>query len=117
MTMPGMLDMNQTRTPRRSMRSRFITKMFAFGIGAAVLGGGLAIAQNAEADADRPTNSEIAKVRALGGIPPCKWEDGSGQNGICWWDSRNRGNRDGDVVVLVPVKGADDKKVVVLINR
>lgn len=65
----------------------------------------------------KPTNSEIAKVRALGGIPACKHEDGSGQRGICWFDSRVRGNGKGDVIVLVPAKGEDDKRVVVLINR
>lgn len=82
------------------------------GMFAATLGGGVALAS-----IQNPTSAEIIKVRELGGIPPCKHEDGSGQRGICWFDSRVRGNGDGDVIVLVPAKGQDDKRVVVLINR
>lgn len=117
MTMPGMLDMNQTIKPRRrGARSRFITRMFAVGIVATMLGGGVAIVQNTQAEA--ATQAQINKfIRAEGGIPPCTHEDGSGQPGMCLWDGRKKGNGKGDVIVLVPTKPGHDKRVVVLINR
>lgn len=116
MTLPGMLDMNQPLKPRRGGRGRFLTRMFAVGITAALLGGGVAIVQNTDAEA--ATQAQInAYIRSEGGIPPCKWEDGSGQPGMCLWDARKRGNGKGDVVVLVPTKPGHDKRVVVLINR
>lgn len=118
MTMPGMLDMNSNplKPRRRGARSRFITRMFAVGIVATMLGGGLAIVQNMEAEAISQAKIN-AYIRSEGGIPPCTHEDGSGQPGMCLWDGRTRGNGKGDVVVLVPTKPGQDKRVVVLINR
>lgn len=118
MTMPGMLDINSNPLkPRRSMRSRFITKIFAWGTAGLLIGSGIAIAQNAP-EADATSQAAINQyIRANGGIPPCKHEDGSGQPGMCLFDSRVRGNKTGNVIVLVPEKGADDKRVVVLIQR
>jgi hypothetical protein len=107
-----------TRTERKivKQRRRIIKRVTTFalvGVIAAGIGGFIAT-QDAVATSQATVNRFI---RDAGGIPPCKWEDGSGQPGICFFDSRVRGNKKGDVIVLVPVKGADDKKVVVLINR
>jgi len=105
MTMPGMLDMNQSAKPRRSMRSRFITKMFAVGIMGALVGGGIAIAQNADAASQTQINRFI---RSEGGIPPCTHEDGSGQKGTCVWWAGKQGNGKGYSYLAVDRKGQDD---------
>ena len=131
MNMPGMLDMTQdiqdsgswgqafaVSRPRRKTgkRGKFLTRMFAVGIVATMLGGGLAIVQNMEAEAISQAKIN-AYIRSEGGIPPCTHEDGSRQSGMCLWDARKRGDGNGDVVVLVPTKPGQDKRVVVLINR
>lgn len=33
-------------------------------------------------------------------IPPCRYEDGSGQPGVCYWDARTMGNGQGDGVFV-----------------
>lgn len=75
---------------------------------------GLSGTDNAEAATQQQINQYI---RANHGIPPCKWEDGSGQPGMCVWHGNKFGNKKGDTVVLVPTKPGHDKRVVVLINR
>lgn len=126
MTLPGMIDLTQSiqdsgpswqqkvRKPRRSMRSRFITKMFAVGIGAALLGGGAAIVQQAP-EADAITQAQINRyIRSENGIAPCTHEDGAGQAGPCVWLASKRGNGKGDSYVAMP-DGADkddDKEIV-----
>lgn len=114
MTMPGMLDMNQPVKPRRrGARSRRITRVFAVGIVATMLGGGVAIVQNMEAEA--ATQAQINRfIRANGGLPPCKWEDGSGQAGPCVWIASKSGDGNGDSLVAMP-DGADkddDKELI-----
>lgn len=113
MTMPGMLD--QSKKPRRrDAHSKFIAKMFAVGITAALLGGGLAVVQNAP-EANGSSQSQInAYIRSKGGIPPCKYEDGSGQPGLCYWDGSKRGNKKGAQIVNVPTKPGHDKRAVIL---
>lgn len=111
MTMPGMLDLAQPSQrsmrqakKRSTKRSKFIGRMFAVGIIAALIGGGVAIAENADAVSQVTINKYI---RANGGIPPCTHEDGSGQPGPCYWDASERGNGKGYDYVAVPVKGKD----------
>ncbi len=67
-----------------------------------------------------PSDRYIRAVLRAGGIPPCRWEDGSGQRGSCVIDFATFGsnpNADGDVVVLVPTGINAQKRTVVLINR
>lgn len=119
MTMPGMLfettDVCDRRKPRRSMRSKFIARLFAVGIGAAMLGGGVAIVQNAP-QADAITQAQINRyIKSENGIPPCTHEDGSGQ-GICYWNAKTMGDGNGDSLISLPDgkdKG-DDKDIVYL---
>lgn len=69
-------------------------------------------------DRTPPTDRYIRAVLRTGGIPPCKWEDGSGQRGPCVWDAVTMGNRSGgDAVVFVPTGTNAQKRMVVLINR
>lgn len=115
MTMPGMLDLapSSQRSMRQAKkrdikRSKFIGRMFAVGIIAALIGGGVAIAENADAVSQVTINKYI---RANGGIPPCTHEDGSGQPGTCYWDASEHGDGKGDDGVNVSVKGKDDRWV------
>lgn len=99
--------------------SRIIRKTAAYvalagALMAATLGGAVLHATKTEAASQKQVNQYI---RSHGGIPPCTWEDGSGQPGMCLWDGRKRGNGKGDVVVLIPTKPGHDKRVVVLVNR
>lgn len=120
MTKPGMLfdvtDVCDRREPRRSVRSKFITRLFAVGIGAALLGGGVAIVQQAP-QADAITQTQINRyIKSEGGIPPCTHEDGSGQPGPCYWNAKVQGNGDGWSFIAMPDgkdKG-DDKDLVYL---
>lgn len=128
MTLPGMLDLTQSiqdggpswqqevRKPRRSKRSKRITKMFTVGIVAAMLGGGAAIVQNAP-QADAITQAQINRyIKSEGGIPPCTHEDGAGQ-GICYWNARTQGNGDGDSYISLPDgKDRDDDKDLVYLT-
>lgn len=116
MSIPGMIETNPLK-PRRSMRSRFITKMFAVGILGAMLGGGVAIVQNAP-EADAVTQAAINRyIRSEGGIPPCTDEDGSGQPGPCYWNAKVQGNGDGWSFVAMPDgKDKDDDKDLVYLN-
>lgn len=123
MNIPGMLDAQalQDSGPswqrsvrqakkRDTKRAKFIGRMFAVGIIAALIGGTVAIAEHADAVSQVTINKYI---RANGGIPPCTHEDGSGQPGICYWDASERGNGKGYDYVAVPVKG-QDKRIVFL---
>lgn len=121
MTMPGMLDMNQPIKPRRrGGRGAFLTRMFAVGIVATMLGGGLAIVQNVEAEAISQAKIN-AYIRSENGIPPCKWEDGSGTPGVpekspCYWNAKTMGDGNGWSFIAMPDgkdKG-DDKDIVYL---
>lgn len=115
MSIPGMIDLSQARKPRRSMRSRFITKMFTVGILATMVGGGTTIVQNIEADA--ATQAQINRyIRSEHGIPPCKWEDGSGTPGVpekaaCYW---NDGSGWAFIAVADGRDKDDDKDIVYL---
>lgn len=62
--------------------------------------------------AARPTTGHIRIVKSLGGIPPCREEDGSGQVGVCYWNDGT-----GDAIVNVPVGPNRDKRPVILVNR
>lgn len=123
MTMPGMLDMNPTRTAaqekrvvktrktlRRQRRNRFVGYFLAASIG---LTGGTAIAyaQEAEAVSQAAINRYI---RSEGGVPPCTHEDGSGQPGPCYWDASERGNGKGYDYIAVPTGKNKDKAIVFL---
>ncbi len=135
MNMPGMLNPTpqwatveymtrdyakyQTRMRRNRRKEQVRRIIIAFVMAAAVAGStavGTILSQP-------PSASAISQVqinryiRDNGGIPPCTEEDGSGQPGPCYWDSRVRGNRKGDVIVLMPNPGGVDKRVVILINR
>lgn len=89
-------------------------------------GGSLMTAANAApspsitAQREMPSDRYIRAVLRSGGIPPCKWEDGSGQRGPCAIDFATFGsnpNADGDLVVFVPNGVNAQKRMVTLINR
>jgi hypothetical protein len=107
----------RARRNRRKAQARKVTIGFVMALAAAA---GVATGTILS---EPPSASAISQVqvnryiRDNGGIPPCTEEDGSGQPGPCYWDSRVRGNRKGDVIVLMPNPGGVDKRVVVLINR
>jgi hypothetical protein len=67
---------------------------------------------SATTDRTRPSDRYIRAVLRAGGIPPCKWEDGYGQRGMCAWDDGT-----GDSIVNVPTGVNAQKRVVVLIER
>lgn len=99
-------------------RKRILALMLT-GLMASGIGGGVAVWQADTASAHKGHSRVWANkfIRAHGGIPPCKWEDGSGQPGMCLWDGATMGNGKGDTVVMVPTKPGRDKRAVVLINR
>lgn len=122
MTLPGMIDMDRTRKARRSMRSRFITKMFVFGTLGLAIGGGIAIVQNAP-EADAITQAQINRyIKSENGIPPCRWEDGSGTPGVgdkspCYWNAKTMGDGNGWSFIAMPDgKDKDDDKDIVYLN-
>ena len=83
------------------------------GIIAATIGGGVAFA----VDLGYPSSADIIKVRELGGIPPCKHEDGSRQGSICYWNGQLRGNGDGYSYLAVPDgRDADDDDDIIYIT-
>lgn len=120
MTMPGMLfdqtDVCDRRKPRRSVRSKRITRMFTVGILAAMLGGGVAIVQQAP-QADAITQTQINRyIKSEGGIPPCTHEDGAGQ-GICYWNAKTMGDGNGDSLISLPDgRDKDDDKDIVYLT-
>lgn len=80
---------------------------------AALLTGGNLFA--ASADTSPTISQDIRTVRALDGIPPCKYEDGSGQRGACvWLDSRD-GKIEGNHVLNVP--NGKDKRAILFPSR
>jgi hypothetical protein len=105
-----------TRADRQaSKQHKRIIKRTVIGVVAAAVGFamGTGIVALTTPEADAGSRTAINKfIRANGGIPPCKWEDGSGQPGMCYWNDGS-----GDAIVLVPTKPGKDKRVVVLINR
>lgn len=118
MDIPGIIDMTPSsqrqarQDKKRSIgRSKFIGRMFAVGIIAALIGGTVAIAEHADAVSQVTINKYI---RAHGGIPPCTHEDGSGQPGACYWNAKKQGNGKGYDYIAVPVKGGD--KAIVFLN-
>lgn len=89
-------------------------------------GGSLATAANAApapsttAQREMPSDRYIRAVLRSGGIPPCKWEDGSAQRGPCAIDFSTWGsnpNPNGDLIILVPTGTNAQKRMVTLINR
>jgi hypothetical protein len=49
---------------------------------------------------------------APGGVPSCRYEDGSAQRATCVWDGRHRGDHHGASYLSITVKGlADDLQV------
>lgn len=115
MTMPGMLDLTQPsqrsmrqEKKRSTKRSKFIGRMFAVGIIAALIGGTVAITEHADAVSQVTINKYI---RANGGIPPCTHEDGAGQPGLCYWDASEYGDGKGDDGINVSRRHNDDRWV------
>lgn len=99
------------RAKRRRITTRVIIAAIAVTLGLAT---GTALAQITEAEA--ATQQQINRfIRANDGIPPCKWEDGSGQPGPCVWFGRF-GNGTGPSYIAMP-DGPDkdnDKDIVFL---
>jgi hypothetical protein len=94
-----------------------IIKRAALAVISAVIGFGTAALVNTTFAPDSEAVSQTTinqYIRANGGIPPCKEEDGSGQPGKCYWDAAHRGDGNGHPAVLVPVPGhpGADKTVV-----
>lgn len=93
------------KAQRRTRRNRYIGYALAAILG---IGVGTAIVNATEAEA--VSQVRINKyIRANGGIPPCKHEDGSGQPGLCFWDASERGNGKGHDYLAASVKGKDDR--------
>ena len=57
------------------------------------------------------TTARIKQIRAWAGMPPCKYEDGSGQVLPCYWNAKMRGNGTGKsfIAVTPSKKGADPR--------
>lgn len=128
MTMPGMIDsktlrnthkaeqekkiMKTRKTLRRQRRNRYIGYALAAVVG---LGVGTALVNVTEADA--ATQAQINRfIRSEHGIPPCKWEDGSGTPGVpekaaCYW---NDGSGWAFIAVADGRDKDDDKDIVYL---
>lgn len=53
------------------------------------------------------------QIRAWGGIPPCKWEDGSGQVLPCYWNAK-LGDGNGDSFIAVSNGKGNDPKYIYL---
>ena len=88
--------------------------------GGSIATAGAAPSTQATATREMPSDRYIRAVLRSGGIPPCKWEDGSGQRGPCAIDFATFGsnpNADGDLVVFVPTGVNAQKRMVTLINR
>lgn len=97
---------------RKTIIRRAVLAVVALAVGVGV---GVAVSTVTAPDSDAVTQTMINRyIRANGGIPPCKEEDGSGQPGLCYWDAAHRGDGNGHSAVLVPVPGhpGEDKIVV-----
>lgn len=55
------------------------------------------------------TPAENQMIRDLGGIPPCKWEDGSGQPGMCYFVDDSKVH-----LINVPTTPGADKRSVII---
>ena len=98
---------------RRVRRNRFIGYALAAVVG---LGVGTLIVNATEADA--ATQAQINRfIRSEHGIPPCKWEDGSGTPGVpersaCYWNDGS-----GWAFIALPDgKDRDDDKDIVYLT-
>jgi hypothetical protein len=98
---------------RKGIIKRAVIAVLMLGVGVGV---GTIGATAFAPDSDAVSQVTINKyIRANGGIPPCTYEDGSGQPGLCY-GSTERFGPDGHPYVLVPdpIKGqpGNDKRVV-----
>ena len=103
---------------RRARRNRFIGYVLAAVVG---LGVGTLIVNATEADAI--TQAQINRyIKSENGIPPCRWEDGSGTPGVgdkspCYWNAKTMGDGNGWSFVAMPDgKDKDDDKDIVYLN-
>ena len=80
-------------------------------LGSAMFGGAL-LSSTADATSQVQINRYI---RDNGGIPPCKWEDGSGQPGACVWMDYRDGEMEGWNVLNVP--NGQDKRPILFLSR
>lgn len=61
--------------------------------------------------ANTPAQNKV--IRDLGGIAPCRHEDGSGQPLPCYWNGKVRGNKTGLSYIMMPSKGDDPRQVII----
>lgn len=106
------------RTARVIAKRRgVIIKKAALAVISAVIGFGTAALVNTTfaPDSDAATQTTINQyIRANGGIPPCRYEDGSNQPGMCYWDASTRGNGLGTDFIAIPTTPGHDKRIVSL---
>ena len=81
-------------------------------LGTALFGGVMLATTPADAVTQVTVNRYI---RDHGGIPPCKWEDGSGQPGPCVWMDYRDGEMEGWNVLNVP--NGQDKRPILFLSR
>lgn len=61
------------------------------------------------------TTARIKQIRAWAGMPPCRYEDGSGQALPCYWNAKVRGNGKGrSFIAVTPAKKGDDPRIILL---
>lgn len=59
------------------------------------------------------TTARIKQIRAWAGMPPCRYEDGSGQALPCYWNAKMRGNGKGkSFIAVTPSKKGDDPRII-----
>ena len=83
------------------MRRKFITSLFVLGamVAGTFTGGVLANMEVAQAASQAAINRYIV---SNAGVPPCTYEDGSGQKATCVWWAGKRGNGKGDSYLVTP---------------
>lgn len=111
----------RAKRQRNKRRNRVLIRVAAV-VGLAALGvvAGTAIVNTVEADA--ATQAQINRyIRSENGIPPCRWEDGSGTPGTpespCYWNAKTMGDGNGWSFIAMPDgKDKDDDKDIVYLN-
>lgn len=115
---PMVRDEMQFNERKRAKQSKRLVKRLVIAVIATALGVGTGLvgqavyAQHSDAASQTAINQYI---RDHGGIPPCRYEDGSGQPGACYWNGGK--NNKGDLLVMVPTRPGHDKRAVILVNR
>lgn len=107
---------------RKARRKRITGRILLGALSMAVgLGIGTALVNTTEADAI--TQAQINRyIKSENGIPPCRWEDGSGTPGVgdkspCYWNAKTMGDGDGWSFIAMPDgKDKDDDKDIVYLN-